>query len=448
MASSCSLTVPAPPSRHRASSCTNIRPALTLATLGSRPKSSAVQLDEPVPCTPPANVLSAKTSAEPPVSSRLSALADKFVSMYSASHPVPPPLLPPTPSDSARSSVDDHSYVSSPSTTLVGEDVFFDEKAVQSSRLRSRARTWLKDSPSVHAPLLFVFIVFPLSTAAVILGFWSLPFSFSWPQNITDLAQLGRELRGYSNSGSAEFAHVFGVMAIATIWMHAWSVPGSVLWNVLAGALFSPALATVVFALLTTLGSICATLLSTPIAPFITHFFPKALNAARGAFEGDARTPVWIRVTILRLVGVVPWSGINVACGVIGVPIWDCFVGTFIGSIPWTAVTCQIGDILQTVVATPSPNPQTISSILMSPSIIVKLALLSALSLAPILGRDYLRSWLSPDDVSDVEERASRWAWVAEWRSKVRSISPSRSRERERKSSEDDVRMEKELSLS
>ena len=75
-----------------------------------------------------------------------------------------------------------------------------------------------------------MFIVFPLSTAAVILGFWSLPFSFSWPQNITDLAQLGRELRGYSNSGTAEFAHVFGVMAIATIWMHAWSVPGSVLW--------------------------------------------------------------------------------------------------------------------------------------------------------------------------------------------------------------------------
>ena len=111
----------------------------------------------------------------------------------------------------------------------------------------------------------------------------------------------------------------------------------------------------------------------------------------------------------------------------------------------------QIGDILQTVVATPSPNPQTISSILMSPSIIVKLVLLSALSLAPILGRDYLRSWLSPavaaaaSDVSDVEERASRWAWVSEWRVKVRSISPSRSRERK---SSDDVRLEKELSLS
>lgn len=113
----------------------------------------------------------------------------------------------------------------------------------------------------------------------------------------------------------------------------------------------------------------------------------------------------------------------------------------------------QIGDILQTVVATPSPNPQTISSILMSPSIIVKLVLLSALSLAPILGRDYLRSWLSPTaaaaaaDVSDgLEERASRWAWVSEWRVKVRSISPSRSRSRS--SSEEDLRLEKELSLS
>jgi uncharacterized membrane protein YdjX (TVP38/TMEM64 family) len=43
------------------------------------------------------------------------------------------------------------------------------------------------------------------------------------------------------------------------------------------------------------------------------------------------------------LVGIVPWSGINVACGVLGVSLRDCFLGTFIGAIPWTAVTCQVG---------------------------------------------------------------------------------------------------------
>ena len=56
---------------------------------------------------------------------------------------------------------------------------------------------------------------------------------------------------------------------------------------------------------------------------------------------------------------------------------------------------------------------------------------LSILSLAPILGRDYLKARLSPA-ISSVgvddskQERVSRWMWVKEWRSKVRL--PSRSR--------------------
>jgi hypothetical protein len=92
----------------------------------------------------------------------------------------------------------------------------------------------------------------------------------------------------------------------------------------------------------------------------------------------------------------------------------------------------QIGDILQTLASTPSPNPQTISSVLASPSIIIKLVLLSFLSLAPILGREHLKAWLSPANLSvegETEERISRWMWVKEWRAKVRLPSQSRTRD-------------------
>jgi hypothetical protein len=82
----------------------------------------------------------------------------------------------------------------------------------------------------VHAPILFVIIMFPVSTALVVIAFCTLPFSFSWPQNLADLAQLGRELHGYSQSGLGALAHVIGVVSATTIWMHAWSIPGSVLW--------------------------------------------------------------------------------------------------------------------------------------------------------------------------------------------------------------------------
>lgn len=72
--------------------------------------------------------------------------------------------------------------------------------------------------------------MFPVSTALVVIAFSTLPFTFSWPQNLADLAQLGRELHGYSQSGPGALVHVFGVVSAATIWMHAWSIPGSVLW--------------------------------------------------------------------------------------------------------------------------------------------------------------------------------------------------------------------------
>jgi uncharacterized membrane protein YdjX (TVP38/TMEM64 family) len=325
-------------------------------------------------------------------------------------------------------------------TTTFGDDVEEKQPALLEWSKSSPSRPWFRSMPSAHVPILFVITMFPVSTALVVIAFFTLPFTFSWPQNLADLAQLGRELHGYSQSGPGALAHVFGVISAATIWMHAWSIPGSVLWNVLAGALFSPLLATLLLAVLTTVGSILATLLSAPLSPFFTHFLPRPLALARNIFEADSGgsttkspSPTWVRLTVFRLVGIVPWSGINVACGVLGVSLRDCFLGTFIGAIPWTAVTCQIGDILQTLASTPSPNPQTISSVLASPSIISKLVFLSFLSLAPILGREHLKAWLSPTTSSisiegETKDHVSRWMWVTEWRAKVRM--PSRSRTR------------------
>jgi hypothetical protein len=229
--------------------------------------------------------------------------------------------------------------------------------------------------------------MFPVSTALVVIAFFTLPFTFSWPQNLADLAQLGRELHGYSQSGPGALAHVFGVISAATIWMHAWSIPGSVLWvsrttltsffrahllrsqkqkNVLAGALFSPFLATLLLAVLTTAGSILATLLSAPLSPFFTHFLPRPLALVRNIFEADSGgstktpSPTWVRLTVFRLIGIVPWSGINVACGVLGVSLRDCFLGTFIGAIPWTAVTCQVS------AHSPSRDPNTTTDTVIS----------------------------------------------------------------------------------
>ena len=60
----------------------------------------------------------------------------------------------------------------------------------------------------------------------------------SWPHTIADVAQLGRDLHGYSQSGPGPLSHVMAVMAISAIWKHAWSIPGSVLWVLISPAIF------------------------------------------------------------------------------------------------------------------------------------------------------------------------------------------------------------------
>lgn len=83
---------------------------------------------------------------------------------------------------------------------------------------------------SVKAPLLFVIILFPLSTLLVVLSLASLPVSVSWPRTLEDLAAMGKDLHAYSQSGAWPLAHVIGVLSVSAVWKHAWSVPGSVAW--------------------------------------------------------------------------------------------------------------------------------------------------------------------------------------------------------------------------
>ncbi|KAG1752721.1 uncharacterized protein EDB91DRAFT_532319 [Suillus paluster] len=433
-----SLIVP-PPNRSRASS-TNVRPALTINTLGRRRSSSLVlpiQQSEPsTPSTPslvqshlePSQIFASPEPSQKP--SMFAVIASGCLDLlhvpnrHSINWSIP---------SSPQSTVQDEFVlpISASSQQTTFSDVFNEKDAP-----RTHARWWR--APSVHAPILLVMLLFPLTTAVVLLSLYSLPISVAFPRTLPELAALGRELHAYSQSGPLHLAHVIGVLSVTAVWKHAWSIPGSVIWNVLAGALFHPVLATLLLSALTTLGSIFATLLCVPLAPSLSRLFPRALNMTRIALEGESnlstgvksKSPTWARLSVLRLVGVVPWSGINIACGVCGVAISDCLLGAFIGCLPWTAVTCQIGDILQTVASTTSPSQQTVSSLLTSPDILIKLAFLSFLSLAPILGRERLRSLISasPSPQSNrssltQDERVSRWTWVQEWKMRLSSQS-------------------------
>ncbi|KIJ99403.1 hypothetical protein K443DRAFT_680018 [Laccaria amethystina LaAM-08-1] len=436
MSTNSTLSPPPPLSRHRASS-TNLRSHCSLATLGRRRSTSCLLTVQDLPASDSSPTLLEPISTTVPPPSMLVLLASRFLQWFHL--PTKHSSSWSTPSSPRSSS--DHFVL--PVSANAQQDSF--SISLPGEKISSQSHTfdWRYAFPAVHTPILIVIILFPLSTLFVLFCLSTLPISMSWPHTIADVAQLGRDLHGYSRSGPGPLSHVMAVMAISAIWKHAWSIPGSVLWNVLGGALFSPAFATMMLTALTTIGSACATLLSTPLAPFLMHMFPRALDMTRSALgakshpsnQSKPKTAAWVRLSVLRLIGVVPWSGINIACGVCGVSLRDCMLGTFIGCLPWTAVTCQIGDILQTVASTPSPTPQTISSLLTTPEIIFKLVFLSFLSLAPILGRDRLRVMISPSVSSDDPSSAQqpKWIWVQEWRTKIRLPSRSRTPERQEK---------------
>lgn len=253
-----------------------MRPALTVASLGSRRRSSSVltkfapenpvaETDSQPNVQSPDQVLAPSSPALPKATfephlipphdvddhlpqahSMLPVVLARALQLLQLKYKHPDILVAPPATPSPRSSTDTILPLSSaPDHTSFG-DVYAEKERAVRSRASWRSHPSVRVSSSlclsfliptnmlplcqVHAPILLVIILFPLSTALVLLALSTLPISMTWPRNITDLAQLGRELNGYTQSGTRATAHVVGVMAATAVWKHAWSIPGSVLW--------------------------------------------------------------------------------------------------------------------------------------------------------------------------------------------------------------------------
>jgi hypothetical protein len=127
----------------------------------------------------------------------------------------------------------------------------------------------------------------------------------------------------------------------------------TLLQNILVGSLLPPISALLLLTIITSFGSLGAYLLSQPLAPLIALAFPKPLALVRSAIGGGSGgsnvgpskdTSVWRRLLIMRAMGIVPWSGMNVACGVVGVDRLTFLLTTAAGSASWSYVTASVSD--------------------------------------------------------------------------------------------------------
>ncbi|ORX37615.1 hypothetical protein BD324DRAFT_608172 [Kockovaella imperatae] len=255
------------------------------------------------------------------------------------------------------------------------------------------------------------------------------------PKSTTDLQLLSAEIRSYMASGDAGWYHTVGVLLFVGCWKHAWSVPGAVILNILVGSLLDPMPALFLLTIITATGSLFSYLLSRPLAPLIAVLFPKPLSLVRAALApdslpippssgratfavheritpiqishdptaeplGSSNTSVWRRLLIMRAMGFVPWSGMNVACGVVGVD-WKVFwLTTAAGSASWSYVTASVGNIISRLAipqtselvtgfdgdnVVSSAGGESLTSLLRDPVLITKMIFLSGLTLVPVI---------------------------------------------------------------
>ncbi len=263
----------------------------------------------------------------------------------------------------------------------------------------------------------------------------------SMPTSTTDRQLLSADIRSYMRSSNAGWWHTVGVLTYVGCWKHAWSVPGAVVLNILVGSLFDTIPALGLLTLITATGSLGAYMLSRPLTPLIGVLFPKPLAMVKAALAPDSvpkpsnvasvpgetitpirvsddprepalgspedRPNVWSRLLLMRAMGFVPWSGMNVACGVVGVD-WRIFwLTTAGGSASWSYVTASVGNILGSL-ALPTKGEdgteikgESLTSMLREPWLIAQLVGLTVLTMLPVLLKRRVRRSTGEDTDSD-----------------------------------------------
>jgi hypothetical protein len=187
-----------------------------------------------------------------------------------------------------------------------------------------------------------------------------------------------------------------------------------------------PTAALALLTVITATGSLGSYMLSRPLAPLIAVLFPKPLALVQAALAPEAvptpptaaptdqhMTPVqissnpsdppiggrtgnqavWRRLLVMRSMGIVPWSGMNVACGVVGVNWKTFWLTTAAGSASWSYVTASVGNILSRLALPKTADGmddermhgESLTSLLRDPVLIAKLVFLTGLTLLPVI---------------------------------------------------------------
>ena len=123
-------------------------------------------------------------------------------------------------------------------------------------------------------PQLIILVALFFSSFAVIFFFVSTLPGLFLPHSVADLPALTATLSAYRASSFLAELHLFGVLTILFLWKQCFSIPGSVLTNILFGALYGTTMGTWWACLWTATGSTGAYLIALIISPLVRFCIP------------------------------------------------------------------------------------------------------------------------------------------------------------------------------
>ncbi|XP_069471847.1 transmembrane protein 41A isoform X2 [Ambystoma mexicanum] len=119
--------------------------------------------------------------------------------------------------------------------------------------------------------------------------------------------------------------------------------------NVLAGALFGPALGLFVCCTLTSLGATCCYLLSNAFGKqYVVYYFPEKVSMLQKKVE-ENRSSLFFFLLFLRLFPMTPNWFLNITSPILNIPLLQFFFSIMIGLLPYNFICVQTGSILSKI---------------------------------------------------------------------------------------------------
>lgn len=234
-------------------------------------------------------------------------------------------------------------------------------------------------------------IIVVLVAAALVPALWGVDSAFIF----NTLSDNRMDLIAWAANHRALMAGGFVVIYIVST---AFSVPGGAILTMSAGFLFGTVLGAVLSVIGATVGAIAVFL-------FAKTALGRPLRARAGPvfrrLEAGFRAHALSYLIVLRLLPIFPFVLVNLVPALVGMPLATYAIGTFLGIIPGALIYVSLGVGLDAMfhqcAAAKAANPGTvcepppIGDVFLTPEVILPLAGLSLLALAPVFVRRFWR---------------------------------------------------------